>query len=285
MPDKFKSGDVPEQIVFAGVTETVGVGFTVIVTCSALPGHPLAIGVMVYTTVPAVLPVAVNISSMIFPVPEDAPLTPFCAAVQVKTVPLTLLVRPIAGASPEQIVLLVWDGLNSGVGFTVIVKLLTGPAHPFAKGLTLMVAVTGVVPVLTAVKAGMLPVPAAARPIDGWSFSHANVVPVTLALNTCPPKVLLLQILWLATAASTVVGLTVIVKDLLAPAHEFAQGVTVIVAVSGVLPVLVLAKAGIFPVPLAASPIDGLLLTQLKLVPATAPLNVILLDVSLLQST
>ena len=48
-------------------------------------------------------------------------------------------------------------------------------------------------------------------------------------------------------------------------------GVTVIVAVTGVLVLLIAVKAGMLPVPLAAKPIDVLLLIQLKLVPATEP--------------
>ena len=40
-------------------------------------------------------------------------------------------------------------------------------------------------------------------------------------------------------------------------------GVTVIVAVTGAVPVLVAVNDGIFPAPLAANPMDGALLTQL----------------------
>ena len=40
---------------------------------------------------------------------------------------------------------------------------------------------------------------------------------------------------------------------------------------------------GIFPVPLAASPIPGLLFVQIKLVPGTVPLNTISLVVDPLQ--
>ena len=40
------------------------------------------------------------------------------------------------------------------------------------------------------------------------------------------------------------------------------DGVTVTVAVTGAVPVFVAVKDGIFPVPLAARPIDGVLLVQ-----------------------
>ena len=59
------------------------------------------------------------------------------------------------------------------------------------------------------------------------------------------------------------------------PVQPLAEGVTVIVAVTGVLPGLTAVKAGIFPLPLAAKPIDGLLFDQLKAVPLTDPVNVI----------
>ena len=61
------------------------------------------------------------------------------------------------------------------------------------------------------------------------------------------------------------VGYTVIVKTEGIPVHPFAAGVTVMVATAGVRPVLVVTKAGIFPVPLAASPMGGVLLSMYRL--------------------
>ena len=67
--------------------------------------------------------------------------------------------------------------LTVAVGFTTIVKLLGVPTHvtpPLVKlGVTVTVAVTGVVPVLMAVNEEMLPVPLAARPIEVLSLLHA----------------------------------------------------------------------------------------------------------------
>ena len=55
-----------------------------------------------------------------------------------------------------------------------MVNVAESPAHvtpPFVKlENTLMVAITGVVPALVAVNAGMLPVPLAANPIDAVLF-------------------------------------------------------------------------------------------------------------------
>ena len=61
-------------------------------------------------------------------------------------------------------------------GLTVMVKVLVDPwqdTDPFENvGVTMMVATTGVNPAFTVVKALMLPVPVAARPIPGVSLTH-----------------------------------------------------------------------------------------------------------------
>jgi hypothetical protein len=60
-------------------------------------------------------------------------------------------------------------------------------------------------------------------------------------------------------------GLIVMVNVFVGPlqfAPSFVRGVTTIVAVIGVDPVLIPAKDGMSPVPLAASPIDVVLLVQ-----------------------
>jgi hypothetical protein len=73
----------------------------------------------------------------------------------------------------------------------------------------------------------------------------------------------------LPTGLTLEVGYTVIVNDNGVPVHPFALGVTVIVAMTGALLEFVAVKEGIFPFPLAASPIAGLLFVQAKVVPAT----------------
>ena len=64
------------------------------------------------------------------------------------------------------------------------------------------------------------------------------------------------------------------------PVQPAADGVTIIVAVTGVLLLLIAVNAGIFPLPLPAKPIDGLLFDQLYVVPLTAPVNVIVVVVA-----
>lgn len=55
------------------------------------------------------------------------------------------------------------------------------------------------------------------------------------------------------------------------PVHPLANGVTVMVALTGKGPGLIPLNAAILPVPLDANPIDGALFVQLKLAPATLP--------------
>ena len=67
------------------------------------------------------------------------------------------------------------------------------------------------------------------------------------------------------------------------PGQPAADGVTVIVAITGALVALMAVKAIIFPLPDAASPIDVLLFVQLKVVPLTAPEKFIALVVAALH--
>lgn len=63
-------------------------------------------------------------------------------------------------------------GKTVAVGYTVMVKDEGIPVHPFAAGVTVMVAITGAVPELVAVNTGRLPVPLASRPIDSVLFDQ-----------------------------------------------------------------------------------------------------------------
>jgi len=67
------------------------------------------------------------------------------------------------------------------------------------------------------------------------------------------------------------VGLTMMSKACRSPVHPSARGVTVIVAVTSVELVLVDTNAAMLPVPLAGSPIEGVSLAQLNVVPLTKP--------------
>lgn len=94
-------------------------------------------------------------------------------------VPATGLLKGIAAVvAPSQYATLA-TGLTVVDGFTVMVNVSGVPTHPLAVGVTVMVAITGAVPVFVAVNDGMLPVPLAPSPMVGSLFVHANVAPAS----------------------------------------------------------------------------------------------------------
>ena len=141
-----------------------------------------------------------------------------------------------------------------GVGFTVMVKLCAAPVQPLAVGVTVMVAVTGVVPVLMAVNDPMFPLPEAGRPMELLLFVQLNVVLITAPVKLMAVVGLPLQMAWLPGLTTVGVGLTVTVKLMGVPGHPLAVGVTVTVVVTGVVPGFDAVKAGIFPEPLVPKP-------------------------------
>jgi hypothetical protein len=73
----------------------------------------------------------------------------------------------------------VWSGNENctiGAGLTVMVNCFVGPEQVTVAlvylGVTMIVAITGVIPILTAVNAAISPEPLAASPIDGVLFVH-----------------------------------------------------------------------------------------------------------------
>ena len=124
-------GAVPEQIVCEdGVAVATGTGLTVISTVIVEPLHPLALGVTVYLTTPAVVPVLVNVCDIEDPQAEGQLLKPVIvppvggvriAAVQVNVVPVTLLDKAMDDEEPEQIVREGGVAVATGRGLTVTV--------------------------------------------------------------------------------------------------------------------------------------------------------------------
>ncbi len=152
-----------------------------------------------------------------------------------------------------------------------MVNVSGGPGQPLAEGVTVMVAVTDVLPLFTAVNAGMFPLPLAANPMEVLLFVQLNWV-----LATEPVKLMALVTVpshtdWLAGCATSGDGFTVMVNVLGVPAQVRCTGVTVMVAVTGALPVLIAVKDAMLPVPLAGSPMDGLLFVQLYTVFGNGP--------------
>ena len=87
-----------------------------------------------------------------------------------------------------------------GAGFTVIVNMTGVPVQPVAGllGVTVMVAIKSLLPVLVAVKEGILPAPLAGRPIPGVVFTQLNAtaLPVKLMAVVGAP----VFTVWFATA-------------------------------------------------------------------------------------
>lgn len=156
-----------------------------------------------------------------------------------------------------------------------MVKVFAGPEQPFAVGVTLMVDVMAVVPVLVAVNVGILPTPVAPRPVAVLLFAQSKVVPVTGPVKFTAVVAAPLHNVWLVMLSTLGVGFTVISNVTGVPVQPLAVGVTVTVDVIGAVPVLVAAKAAILPIPLAASPVLVLLFVQLKVVPVTALVKLI----------
>lgn len=76
----------------------------------------------------------------------------------------------------------------------------------------MMVAITGTLLVLIAVKLAILPVPDGANPIDGVLFVHVNTVPATAPVKFTGVVGVLAHTTWLAGWLTVGVGLTVMVK-------------------------------------------------------------------------
>lgn len=192
---------------------TVAVGFTVMVKLVLLPPHALA---LVVTVIVAVIGAAVALVAMklgILPVPLAARPMATLLFVQLYVVVATLPVKFTAlVALPAQST---WLGTPStvGFGFTVIVKLTGVPLQlrPLAvnTGVTVTVAVTGAVVLLTALKAPILPVPDAARPIEVLLLVQLYTVPGTGPAIVTAAVLVLLHTDWLAIAFTDGVGFTV----------------------------------------------------------------------------
>jgi len=154
-----------------------------------------------------------------------------------------------------------------GPGFTVIVKVEGELVQLNVVEVTVIVAITGVVPKLTAVNAGIFPVSLACNPMVVSLFVQEKEAPGSELINEVAGIKTPLQTTIFDGTVTVDVGLIVIVKETARPVQLLAVGVTVIVAVIGIVSVLVAVNEGKSPVPFAPSPIDVLLLVQENVVP------------------
>ena len=144
-----------------------------------------------------------------------------------------------------------------------MVNVVEAPGHPAAVGTTVITELIGVVPPLTAVNEGKVLLPEVPEPMAGLLLVQLYVVPATV-----PPKVTAvvaapLQSVWLGTVFTVGVGFTVMVNVVGVPGHPLAVGVTVMVAVTDVVPVFTALKEAMFPLPEPAKPMDVVVFVQL----------------------
>ena len=126
----------------------------------------------------------------VVPLPEAPVIPDGTLQVQLKLTPGVVDVKVTAvDGNPEQMVCFDRENWILGDGFTVMVKLEGNPLHKLPSGVIVMLAVTGVVPALTGLNAGILPVPLAANPMELLLFvqEYELAVPVSeIAADATP---------------------------------------------------------------------------------------------------
>jgi len=162
----------------------------------------------------------IAVKAAILPVPDSASPIDGELLVQLYTIvpPVVGLLKITGLVNPPLQITWLGTVLTVAVGLTVIVKLMDGPVQvtpPLVKlGVTVIVATTGALVALRAVNAGTLPDPFAGRPMDGVLLVqlYTTVTPVLGVVKLTAVVRVLLHTTWFATAFTTGVGLTVIVK-------------------------------------------------------------------------
>jgi hypothetical protein len=159
-----------------------------------------------------------------------------------------------------------------------MVKVTLGPGHPFAIGVTVMVAVTGALVAFVAMNDGISPLPAAARPIEVVLLVQLYTVPNTGPVKCTSSVAAPLQSTWFAGTGLTLgVGLTVTVAVILAPTQPLADGV--IVKVTSWFTNVLLVNVPVIgvPPPLVGIPVTLVVLSLIHVyvVPATVLVSTI----------
>lgn len=134
------------------------------------------------------------------------------------------------------------------------------------------------------VKAAILPVPLAPKPIAVLLLVQLYVTPATGLVNTTGAVIVPLHTVWLAGWSTVGVGATITVAVIGAPGQPLAVDVIVNVTVTGAFVVLVNVPVIGVPEPLAAIPVTVALLSLVhaNVVPATPLVNTIgAIDVAL----
>lgn len=175
--------------------------------------------------------------------------------------------------------------IKVGVGLTVIVKFFPIPRQPFACGTTVKFILSGNTPAFIVLNEPILPLPVkVGNPKPVLLFVQLKVVlgveEVKITGIVFPP----LQIDCVTTESNIGIGLITMLKVIVLPLQLFDKGVTVIMVDIGTERLLEGVKDGILPIPVAGSPMEGLLLFQIYCVFATIePVKIIGEDTALPQ--
>ena len=193
------------------------------------PGQPLAVGVIVYVTVPAVVPELLSVCAGMFPVPLAVnPVMPAVpAAVQLKVVPGVVEVsEAIDVVAPLQIDCAAGN-VTCGVGSIIIVKFTGVPLQPLAVGVIANTTESITLPVLVIVWAGMVPVPLAVKPVrlPLELAIQAKVEPAVVEVGVTAVLVPALHMVCEGIGLTFGNGFTVIVSFTAGPGQPLAVGV------------------------------------------------------------
>ena len=127
-----------------------------------IPLQPLEKGVITNLPVMGITELLVAVNVIELPAVEPTKAIPILLLLFVQEKLVLLTIDPIKGrvmSVPEHTILSVMV-LMEGVGFTVMLKVLIGPLHPFEKGETVNTLTMGTLePPVLVVNARMLPVP------------------------------------------------------------------------------------------------------------------------------
>ncbi len=199
------------QMVMSEGTETVGVGFTVIVNEEGVPRQPFTVGVTVIIPETEPVPGLVAVNEGIFPVPLEASPIDMFEFVQASVPPDGTVGQLVAGTTSVLQTAKLEGTVTVGVGLTVIVYVDGVPVQPLTVGVTDIVAVIGSVPVFVAVNDAMFPVPLEAKPIAVFEFDHVYDPPVGTLVKVVAGMEFPLQTVIFAGTETVGVGFTVIV--------------------------------------------------------------------------
>ena len=245
---------VPLQTDTLGSGVAMGIGLTVTTIVYGDPIQPLKIGVMIMIELTGLDVEFIAVKGGMKPVPAGCNPIEGLELVQVYVAPAGIKDKNIFTNAPAQTGWL--DVANTmGVGLTVIVKTSGTPTQEFKVGVTVTVEVTGPVVILDAKKAGVLPLPLAAKPMEVLEFVQAKVAPKGVLENVFNGTELFEQNERSSSGVTVGAGLTVMVKVSNGPGHPLLSGIMTMAEVIGFVVEFVAVNCGMKLNPTVGNPI------------------------------